>query len=156
MDCGGPRSSCRSADGRRGAADSAAGEKRSTRAWRALIAADESANTGPLILAVARGQYGQCDGALNAGPDCARNIAVTAVCSSIAQWWAPLRRQQAGRRESSPPWNTATSGPSQKIRISRTEGTRRIWRSSYNTCVYPASLYIKSGIIGSSGSFESQ
>jgi hypothetical protein len=45
----------------------------------------------------------------------------------MAQWWAPWRRQQGGRRDSLLESRAAASGPRLKNRIKKMEKPRRIW-----------------------------
>jgi len=51
--------------------------------------------------------------------------------SDIAQWCAPWRRQQAGRRDSSSAWKAAESGPNPKKKIKQIESACRIFGQSY-------------------------
>jgi hypothetical protein len=55
----------------------------------------------------------------------------TIMESDVAQWCAPWRRQQAGRRDSSPDWKAAESGPNPKKKIRQIESARRIFGQSY-------------------------
>jgi hypothetical protein len=59
-------------------------------------------------------------------PDAASAI-MEAMPIDMAQWCAPWRRQQAGRRASSLPSSMADNGPRPKNRISEMESARRIW-----------------------------
>ena len=77
-----------------------------------------------MVAPVQLGYKGQCMGAEKAGlPD--------AVCAFIriimAQWCAPWRRQQGGRRNSLLAGRAAASGPSPKNKIRMIETPRRIW-----------------------------
>src|SRR5271157_6178032 len=45
----------------------------------------------------------------------------------MAQWCAPWRRQQGGRRASSPASSVAISGPKPKKSTKNKESARRIW-----------------------------
>ena len=47
--------------------------------------------------------------------------------AAMAQWWAPWRRQQGGRRDSLLESRAAASGPRLKNRIKKMEKPRRIW-----------------------------
>lgn len=103
-----------------------AGWCRSTREiiadWRAGqgVGAMEATNTGATVAGSAEGNWGQRDGALKPGPETPLSAA------SIAQWWAPCRRQQNGRRTSSLPGASAISAGSQKSKISEMERARRM------------------------------
>ncbi|MFP5248684.1 MAG: hypothetical protein ACLGP3_02510, partial [Acidobacteriota bacterium] len=70
------------------------------------------------------GYIGQCEGALKAGPWPA---SIAAICIAMAQWWAPFRRQQAGRRASSLAGSTAVSGPRPKNRTRKAVNACRIY-----------------------------
>jgi hypothetical protein len=76
------------------------------------------------------GHCGQWLGALKAGVLRAVCTMRANIASVIKQWWAPLRRQQAGRDESSPS-KVAASGPKPKRRTNRMERARRISPSYY-------------------------
>ena len=53
------------------------------------------------------------------------------IIAAMAQWWAPWRRQHAGRRESWLPLKTAVSGPREKNKLNRIEKPRRIFFLCY-------------------------
>jgi hypothetical protein len=73
------------------------------------------------------GKSGQVAGAVRVAsdPDAACSI-IAAMCGDMAQWWAPLRRQQAGSVGSSLLSSVAVSGPSPKNRIRKMEKPRRM------------------------------
>lgn len=73
------------------------------------------------------GKQGQVGGAvtIGIGPELASTI-IAIIRLDMAQWCAPLRRQQRGRLDSSLARGIAASGPSQKRRIRKMETERRI------------------------------
>ena len=72
------------------------------------------------------GKQGQVTGAVTIGvPPDAASAVMAIIRMDMAQWWAPWRRQQGGRRDSSLPGMSAASGPSQKSRIRKMESNRR-------------------------------
>jgi len=71
-----------------------------------------SAAAEVLGAAVPRGNMGQCDGAVKAGVlQDAEAYTWARIASAIAQWCAPRRRQQEGRRDSSLARSVVVSGP---------------------------------------------
>jgi len=73
------------------------------------------------------GKQGQVGGAVTIGvPSDAASTVIAIIRMDMAQWCAPWRRQQGGRRDSSLAERTAASGPSQKSRIRKMETNRRI------------------------------
>jgi len=53
-------------------------------------------------------------------------LLMAAMRSAMAQWCAPWRRQQGGRRDSSLPGRAAASGPRQKSSSKKMESPRRM------------------------------
>jgi len=92
-------------------------------AGRVAVAAART--RGPdAVAAVEAGNAGQVDGAVRMALPEAGSASAEAVCRFMAQWWAPWRRQQAGRRASRLASSVAANGPSEK-NASRKMDTRR-------------------------------
>jgi hypothetical protein len=87
----------------------------------ALAGPEAGAKAAVVAAAAAGGNCGQRDEALSELPE----SALWEALSASAQWCAPWRRQQNGRRDSSIPGRTAANGPSQRSRISEIESPRR-------------------------------
>lgn len=77
------------------------------------------------------GKRGQCAGASNIGAEPVDAwTCIEAISADIAQWCAPWRRQQAGRRDSEFTGKTNANGPNPKIRIRIVQNVRRIMESA--------------------------
>ena len=92
------------------------------------LAADAaSACDGAEVPPAKPGNNGQVIGAVSIGVDPGSACAImAAICFAIAQWCAPCRRQQGGRRESSLAWSVPVRGHSPKNSARKMEVPRRI------------------------------
>ena len=101
-----------------------------------LLRADSSDGTAAAVriaggtgsnASAARGHNGQVSGALNPGPAPEpRGAMRIAMAMFMAQWWAPFRRQQAGRSASWLAGSAAASGPKRKNRTRKVVSPFRI------------------------------
>lgn len=80
------------------------------------------------------GKSGQVIGAVSIGVELDAVLAImTAICIAMAQWCAPWRRQQGGKRASSLAWSIPVRGHKPRNRIMKTESDRRICSRWYTT-----------------------
>jgi len=84
--------------------------------------------TGRVLVESTAGNCGQVEGAARKSDlPAAAWAAISARRADMAQWWAPWRRQQAGRLASSLSGRSRARGPSPKSRAKNKERPRRIW-----------------------------
>ncbi len=121
---GGPRSALVRSKAARAAARMAPGAYASAVSSCPIAVPVAATNTRAVVAAGRAGNCGHRDGALNVVP--APSLRAAWASPSIAQWCAPWRRQQKGRRASFTPGSTAASGPSHRSTISEIEKIRRI------------------------------
>jgi hypothetical protein len=80
------------------------------------------------------GKSGQVIGAASIGVELDADLAImAAICIAMAQWCAPWRRQQGGRRASSLACSVPVRGHKPRNRIMNTESQRRICSRCYTT-----------------------
>ena len=91
------------------------------------VQAAANGGSSPTPVPVLHRRQWEAGGAVTIGvkPELASTI-IAIIRLDMAQWCAPLRRQQGGRRESSLAERITASGPNQKRRIRKMETERRI------------------------------